>query len=57
MKGMHLNLDSCHQYWYPEGWKQDPYGLGIDLTEDNLGVEAEEDLVQIYGTPIEGAAA
>ena len=31
MKGMHLTLDSWNPHWDPEGWKQDQYGLDIDL--------------------------
>ena len=56
MKGMHLTLDSWHPNGYPEGWKHDPYGLDNDLSEDNLGGEAEEALGQITGMPSKGAS-
>ena len=45
-------------YWrlhrYSEGWKQDPYGLGSALSEDN---EDDKALVQIIGFPSKGDAA
>ena len=54
---MHLNLDSWSPHQDSEGWKQDPYVLESDLLEDNLGGEAEEDLVQITGSPSKGGAS
>ena len=40
LKGMNLALESCHSHQDPEGWEQDPYGLGGDLVDDNLVGEA-----------------
>ena len=57
MKGIHLTLDSWSPHWEPERCRQDPYGLDIDISEDNLGGEAEEYLGQINGTPRKGDAA
>ena len=42
---MHLALDSWRPHLDPGGWKQDPDGLDIDISEDNFGGEAEEYLV------------
>ena len=53
---MHLALE----YWLPnqdpERFKEDPYGLDSDISEDNLGGEAEEYLVQITVIPSKGYA-
>ena len=57
VKIMHLALEYLRPHWYPEGWKQDPDGLYSDLSEDNLGGEAEEALVQNTGTPRKGSNA
>ena len=54
---MHLTLDSWRPHRDPEGWKQDPGGLCIDLSKDNLGGEAEEALGQTTLTPSKGASA
>ena len=56
MKVMHITLDSWHSQFDPEGWKQDPDGLGSDMLEDNLGGGDEEILGQINGTPIKESA-
>ena len=56
MNGIHLNLDSWRPNRDSEGWKQETDELDSDLSEDNLGGEAEEDLGQITGTPIKGNA-
>ena len=56
MKGMHLTLESWCPHRLPEGWKQDPYGLYIDLSEYNLGGETEKSLGKFNGTPRKGAA-
>ena len=53
---MHPTLDSWHPHQDSEGWEQYPYGLGSDLSGNNLGDEAEEDFVQITGTPRQGDA-
>ena len=57
MKGMHISLDSWRPHIDPKGWKEDPYGLCIDLSEHTLGGEAEEASDQITGTPSKGDAA
>ena len=57
LKGMHISLDSWSPYWDPEGSKQDPDGLIIDLSEDNFGGDAEEFLGKVTGMSIRGAAA
>ena len=49
-------MEYWHSHWDPEGRKQDPYGMGIDISEDNLGCETEEALVQMNGAPSKGAA-
>ena len=54
---MHLTFESWHPNRYLKGWKQDPYGLVIDLSEDHLGGEAEEYLVQINKIPSKGSPA
>ena len=51
---MHLALDSRQSHQDSEGCKQDPYELDSDLSEDNLGGEAEEVLGQITGLPSKG---
>ena len=53
---MHLNLYYWNPYRDSEEWKKYTDGLDSDLSEDNLGGEAEEDLGQITGTPIKGNA-
>ena len=53
---MNITLDYWIPYQYPEGWKQDPNGMDIDMSEDNLGGETEEDLGQITGMPRKGDA-
>ena len=57
MKGMYLTLDSWRPHWNYEGWKQDPDVPESNLSEDKLGGEAEEALVQIIGTTRNGDAA
>ena len=54
---MYLTLYYWQTHQDPEGWKHDPYGLYSDLSEDNLGGEAEESLGEITGTPSKGTAA
>ena len=54
---MHITLDSWCPHWDSEGWKQDPDGLYIDMSEYNLVGEAEEALSQITGMPSKGDAA
>ena len=56
LKGMHLTWDYWRPHWDSEGWKQDPDGMDSDLSEDNLGDEIEEYLVQINGSPSKGDA-
>ena len=48
---MNLALASCHPHGDSSRWKQDPDGLDSDMSEDNLGGEAKEALVQITGFP------
>ena len=57
MKVMHLTLDSWRPHWDSEGRKKDPDGLDSDLSEDNLGDDVEEDLIQITGSSSKGDAA
>ena len=54
MKVMSLTLDSWRPNRYPEGWKQDPGGMGGDMLDNILGGEAEEALGQINGTSRKG---
>ena len=54
---MHLTLNSWRPHRDHEEKKQDAYGLDSDLSEDKFGVEAEEALVHITGTPRKGYAA
>ena len=57
LKVIHLTLDSWCPHMGSEGWKQDLDGLNSDLSEDNLGGEAEEYLGQTTGLPSKGDAA
>ena len=57
LKVMNITLDSWCPHRDSEGWKQDPDGLYIDMSEYNLGGEAEEALSQITGMPSKGDAA
>ena len=54
---MHLALDSWCPYWDSEVWKRGSDGLDSDLSEDNLGGEAEEYLGRITGSPSKGDAS
>ena len=56
LKRMHLTLDSWCTHRYPGIWKQDSDELGSDLSEDKLGGEGEEALVQMNRTPSKGDA-
>ena len=57
LKGMDIILYFWCPHRDPEGWKQDPGGLGSDILEDNFVGDSEETLIQITGTPSEGGAA
>ena len=57
MKGMHLTLDSWRPHRHSEGWEHNTEGMGSDLSEDNLGGEAWEALVQITGITRKGDEA
>ena len=37
LKGMHIALDYWQPYRNSKVWKQDPYVMDNDLTDDNLG--------------------
>ena len=54
---MNIALDSWCPHCYPKGWKQDPYGVNTDISEDNLVGGDGGYFGQITGTPGNGAAA
>ena len=54
LKEMHINLDYCCPHQDPEVRKQDPYGMDSNISEENLGGDAEDVLGQNNGTPSKG---
>ena len=54
LKETHLNLDYCCLHQDPEVWKQDQYGMDSNISEDNLGGEAEYFWSKLLERPARG---